>query len=152
MIPMKLNKEKYHFLISGHKYEHLWVNVDGAKLWESNSVTLLGAHIDSSLKFDKHITELCKKAGTKHFALSRLAKVLPFQKIRILMKSLFESQFSYCPLTWVFIYRGTNHKVNHLHERSLRILYKDYLSSYAELLQKDNSVTVHTRNIQFPAT
>ena len=48
----------------------------------------------------------------------------------------------------MFIHRGTTHKVNHLHERSLQILYQDYLSSYAELLQKDNSVTVHTRNIQ----
>ena len=76
-------------------------------------------HIDSSLKFDKHVTELCKKAGSKLTALSRLAKVLPFQKIKILMKSFFDSQFSYCPLTWISIHRGTNHEVNRLHERSL---------------------------------
>ena len=43
----------------------------------------------------------------------------------------------------MFIHRATNHKVNLLHE--------DYLSSYDELLQKDNSVTVHTRNIQLLA-
>ena len=113
---MKLNKEKCNFLISGHKYENLWINVGGAKIWESNSVTLLGVHVDSSLKFNKHVTELCKKADSKLSALSRLAKVLPFQKIRILMKSFFDSQFSYCPLTWMFIQLGTNHKVNHLHE------------------------------------
>ena len=34
--------------------------------------------------------------------------------------------------TWMFIHRGTNHKVNRLHARSLRISYKDYLSSYDE--------------------
>ena len=67
------------------------------------------------------------------------------------MKSFFDSQFSYCPLIWLFINRVTNHKVNRLHERSLRILYKDYISNYAELLQKDNSVTIHTRNIQLLA-
>ena len=148
---MKLNKEKCNFLISGDKFEHLWINVGGAKMWEHNSVTLLGVYIDSIQTFDKHVTELCKKAGNKLPALSRLAKVLPFQKIRILMKSFFDSQFSYCLLTWMFIQRCTNHKVSHLHERSLQILYKDYLSSDAELLQKDNSVTVHTRNIQLLA-
>ena len=67
------------------------------------------------------------------------------------MKSFFDSQCSYCPLTWMSIHLGTNHKVNRLHGRSLRILYKEYLSSYAKLLQKDNSVTIHTRNIQLLA-
>ena len=72
---MKLNKEKWH---SDHKFEYLWINVGGGKMWESNSVTLLGVHIDSSLKFDKPVTELCKKTGWKLSVLSRLAKVLPF--------------------------------------------------------------------------
>ena len=67
------------------------------------------------------------------------------------MKSFFESQFSYFPLIWMFISSSTNHKINKLHEQSLRILYKDDISSFNELLQKDNSVTVHTRNIQLLA-
>ena len=75
--------------LRGHKFEHLWINVGSAKISESNSVTLLGVHIDSSLKFDKHVTEDCENAGSKLSALSRLAKVLPFQKLRILMKSIF---------------------------------------------------------------
>ena len=71
--------------------------------------------------------------------------------MRILMKSFFDSQFSYFPLIWMFISRSTNHKINKFHERSLRILYKDDISSFNELIQKDNSVTVHTRNIQLLA-
>ena len=47
----------------------------------------------------------------------------------------------------MFISRSSNHKINRLHERSLRILYKDDISSFSELLQKANTVTVHTRNI-----
>ena len=31
---MKLNKDKCHFLISGHKFEHLWINVGGTKIWK----------------------------------------------------------------------------------------------------------------------
>ena len=45
--------------------------------------------------------------------------------------------------------RGVNNKINHLHERSLCIVYyKDNNSSFKELLKKDNSFTAHHRNIQ----
>ena len=145
---MKLNKSKCHFLVSGHKFEHLWINVGGTKIWESNAETMLGVQIERNLKFDNHVTTLCKRASRKLSALARLAKILPFHRMRILMKSFFDSQFSYCPLIWMFISRGTNRKINRLHERSLRILYKDDISTFSELLQKDNSVTVHTKNIQ----
>ena len=148
---MKLNKDKCH-LVSGHKFEHLWINVGDTKIWESDSLTMLGVRFDRNLKFDNHVNEICKKAGRQLSALTRLANILPFQKVRILMKSFFDSQFSYCPLIWMFISRSTNHKINRLQERSLRILYKDDISSFSELLQKDHSVTVHTRNIHFLAT
>ena len=39
--------------------------------------------------------------------------------------------------------RQINHKINKLHERALRIIYKNHFSSFEELLSKDKSVTVH---------
>ena len=47
--------------------------------------------------------------------------------------------------------RETNRKVNHIHERSLRIVYRDYSSSFKDLLKEDNSVCIHHRNIQILA-
>ena len=44
--------------------------------------------------------------------------------------------------------RGVNNKINHLHERSLRTVYKDNNSSFKELSKKGNSFTVHHRYIQ----
>ena len=44
--------------------------------------------------------------------------------------------------------RGVNNKINHLHERSLRIVYKDNISSFEDLLKRDRSFTIHQRNIQ----
>ena len=67
---------------------------------------------------------------------------------RILMKSFFESQFGYCSLVLMFYSRGINNKINQLHERALRIIYKDNTSTFEELLEKDNSFSVHRRNIQ----
>ena len=44
--------------------------------------------------------------------------------------------------------REMNRKIIHIHERSLRIVYRDYNSSFKDLLKKDNSVRIHHRNIQ----
>ena len=41
-----------------------------------------------------------------------------------------------------------NKKINHLHERALRIVYEDSISSFEDLLKRDKSVTFHHRNIQ----
>ena len=45
------------------------------------------------------------------------------------MKTFIESQFGYCPLVWMFHGKIVHKKINHLHERALRIVYKDYISS-----------------------
>ena len=45
-----------------------------------------------------------------------------------------------------------NSRVNKLQERTLRIVYQDYASSFTKILEKDNSTTIHNRNIQLLAT
>ena len=40
-----------------------------------------------------------------------------------------------------------NDEINHLHERSLRIVYKDNHSSSADLLAKAKSFTIHEGEI-----
>ena len=44
--------------------------------------------------------------------------------------------------------RKNNNKIKHLHERCLRLIYSDKKSSYENLLEKDNSVSIHHKNIQ----
>ena len=73
-------------------------------------------------------------------------------KRRMKMKAFIASEFGYCPLVWMFHSRKLNSRVNKLHERALRIVYQDYASSFTELLEKDNSTTIHNRNIQLLAT
>ena len=68
-------------------------------------------------------------------------------KKRILMKAFIKLQFGYCPLIWVFHTSGVNNKVDHLHERSLRIVYKNNISSFEELFKTNKSFTIHQRNI-----
>ena len=48
----------------------------------------------------------------------------------------------------MFYSRRVNDKINHLHELSLLIVYKDNYSSYVDLLAKDKSFTIHQRNVR----
>ena len=73
-------------------------------------------------------------------------------KLRLIMMAFIISQFSYCPLVWMFHSRGVNKRINKIHEKSLTLVYNDNLSPFAELLAKDNSVTIHYRNLQVLAT
>ena len=84
-------------------------------------------------------------------ALTRLARIIPFEKKKILMNSFIQSQFSYCPLLLMFCSKELNNKINSIHCRTLRMVYLDYTSSFAELLEKEKSVTIHQRNIQLLA-
>ena len=52
----------------------------------------------------------------------------------------------------MFHSRKINNPINSLHERALRVVYRDYKATFSELLSKDKSVTIHQRNLQLLAT
>ena len=88
---MKLNTDKCHLLVAGHKFEHTWVRVGPDKIWEDHSIKLLGVSIDNELKFDKHVLSIIKKLNSKLSALSRLTKFMTLQKKKTLYKAFVKS-------------------------------------------------------------
>ena len=62
---MKLNQDKCHLLVSGHKHETVGAKIGETKIWESNKQKLLRVVIDRNLNFNKYVFDLCKKAGRK---------------------------------------------------------------------------------------
>ena len=64
------------------------------------------------------------------------------------MDSFFNAQFNYTPLIWMLHSRKNNNKIKHLHERCLRLTYSDKNSSFENVLEKNNSVSIHHKNIQ----
>ena len=128
------------------------LNIDQQLITGSNSVKLLGITIDNKLSFDEHISKLCKKASLKLPALSRVSSYLITDKLKVILKAFIESQFGYCPLIWMFHSRALNHRINRIHERALKLVYKNPTLTFEELLVKDNSFTIHDRNLQRLAT
>lgn len=52
----------------------------------------------------------------------------------------------------MFHSRKLNDRIKKLQERTLRIVYKDYKSTFCEILAKDNSLTIYHGNLQKLAT
>ena len=52
----------------------------------------------------------------------------------------------------MFYSRKLHHRINGIHERAFRVSYQKYKSTFLELLQKDNFVTIHQKNLQVLAT
>ena len=143
---MKSNDDKCHLLITST--EEISAKVGNHHITNSASEKLLGVTIDSKLNFNEHVSKLCKNASAKLHALARISNYMKIDKLRVLMKAFIESQFGYCPLIWMFHSRKQNNVINRIHERALRIVYKDHNSTFQELLNKDNSVSIHHRNLQ----
>ena len=119
---MKANLGKSHILVGNKKIEK--VKINDVVLISSVEEKLLGINLDSELKFEKHITDICNKGSQKIHVLSRITSYM---------------SFNYCPLIWMFHSRRLINKISNVHEKALRIVYSDYKSTFQELLDKDAS-------------
>ena len=116
----------------------------------TDSVVLLGTNIDKKINFNEHVSTLLKKGNQKLHALARISKYLSQDKLKIIMNTFIHSQLNYCPLFWMFHSRTINNKINKLHERALRLVYKNVNLTFHELIgQFSNNPQ---RNLQKLAT
>ena len=60
---MKLNQDKCHLPVSGHKHETVWAKIGETKIWESNKQKLLDSDIDRNLNFAEYVFDLSKKSS-----------------------------------------------------------------------------------------
>ena len=105
--------------------------------------------MDKNLNFKIHVSNLCKRASQKVHAVAKVSSFMNPDKLRLLMNSFIKSQFSYCPLIWMFHDRGINAKINKIQERALRIVYHNSHADYETLLKLDHAVSIHQGNLQY---
>ena len=75
---MKVKPNKFQGMCIGLKaYENIKsFHIKNIDIKFEDSVTLLGVSIDFRLKFDSHVSEICKKASKQLAALKRLGRFL----------------------------------------------------------------------------
>ena len=124
------------------------INLNGTKLASSSYEKLLGIFIDHDLSFDKHIKSICRKAGQKLNALSRISNCLTHDQKRLLLNSIIKSQFSYCPLIWMFCSLSLNNLINRIHEHALRLIHDDHVSFFQDILEMTKEIAIHQNNFE----
>ena len=98
------------------------------------------------------ISSFCKKASQKLNALLRIVSCMTFDQRRLILNSFITLYFSYCPIVWMFHNRKLNEGINYIHKRDLRIVSKDFNSSFQELFIEGSSLNIHHINLQKPVT
>ena len=110
----------------------------------------VGVNIEGRLNCDYHVNTLLKKASKKCHALARVCNYMDTKKRRVLMKAFITSQFSCLD---VFFQFSCLNRINKIHERALRLVYKnETFLSFDDLLKRDRSVSIHQKNLQILAT
>ena len=149
---MKPNQKKCHLIVAEPDYKlyepKSFIFLEDAFLESEEVVRLLGVQVDDRIAFEKHVNLILVEANKKLNALMRISKFMTKEKLRILVSAFIESQFNYCPLVWMFQLKTINNKINKLHARALRLIYRDRYYTFEELLEKDESFSIHERNLQ----
>ena len=145
---MVLNAGKCYFMCLGKDTENKDFYFEDTIIEKKEEVKILGVTIDEKLSFNSHIKTLCMKASQKLGALSRMSHCLNKTEKSLIFNSMIKSHFNYCPLLWMFCSRTSNNRINKLHERSLRVIHNDETNDFNTLLEMNNEVTIHQRNIQ----
>ena len=88
---MILHSEKCHYMCIGRNCADDAFLHNGKKFKNSKEETILGVIIDNKLSFDSHIKRLCKQAGQRFSALSRISAFTDLNKSQILFQSMIKS-------------------------------------------------------------
>ena len=127
---MAANPVKFQMMFLGLKEQNtLRLNINDSKVLTTNRVKLLGIEIDNELNLTAHIQNLCSKVNRKINAFSRLNTYISRPQAMLICNVVVLSNFNYCPLI-----------------RALRILLKDYDSSFDELLDKSESENICSKS------
>ena len=148
---MQANPSKFQFVLLSNTLVdtcNVSLCVDDVVLKPESHVKILGVFLDDKLSFSKHISMCCTKAARQLNALARISRYLDMSSRTLLYNNFIRSNFNYCPMVWHFCGKVNNNKIEKIQERALRLIYKDYDSSYVDLLSAADIPTMLTRRLR----
>ena len=88
---MEANPEKCQGIAVGKKAHALkpTFNIQGADIECTDDGKVLGVTVDYRMNFDKHISNLCKKAARQINVLRRIGKYLPINCRKVIYQAFF---------------------------------------------------------------
>ena len=127
------------------------ISIEGNTIPSSDSIKVLGVTLDSNLQYDTHISNLCFKASAQINAMKIIGKYFNTDCPIAMYKSFISSNFSYCPVSWIFCGKRNSDKLEKLQDRALRFIFSDYTSPYRELLKHGHFLSLSALRIRYLA-
>ena len=140
---MVLNPDKCHFITLGFNKPIPDFSFKNTIIKNVTEEKILRILIDNNLNFKSHMKKICEKAKQKLSALARISKLTTPTERKKLINSFINSQFTYCPLIWMFSWKECYKRINKIHESSLRLILNGHESSFDSLLSPLNERTIH---------
>ena len=121
---MIVNPDKFQSMIISSKKDQSKsvLNINGVELTMESTVILLGIEIDNKLNFEKHISNICKKASNQLNVICRLETFMGHKEKEAIINTFVHSDFNYGCLIWHLISKKSQNKVEKIHEKSLKFL------------------------------
>ena len=107
---LQANPQKFQtmFLSTHPTQSSIDIPINDINIPTQDKVTLLGVTIDSRLKFNTHISNICSKASKQINVLRRMTNVLDVKSKLAIYQSFIKCHFQYCNLVWHFCGLGYN--------------------------------------------
>ena len=106
------------------------MDICNERLSSTFSENFLGIKTDNKLTLEEHVEGLCNKASQKVSVVTRISSLKRFEQRKRIVDLFIISHFSYHPLVWMFHSRRLINRIDHIHERALKIIYQDCNSSF----------------------
>ena len=129
-ITLKGNGEKWPLATVN---KTLWITIDVNNI--TSNKKKIGIEFGYNRLLESHVASLCQKTIQKIQLLGRIVSYMDLNKVS--KKAVMLRQLNYCPLVRMFHSRSINKPVSKIHERALKLAYKDNHFSHRELLGKD---------------
>ena len=125
------------------------ISVKNNDLCPTNKIKVLGVMLDDRLNFKSYVDDICNRASRQINYFKQFSKYLKIDRRLSVYKSFIQSNFSYCPVAWLFCGRKNSNKLEKLQERALRIVFNDFPSSYEFLCERANTLPLPFYRLRF---
>ena len=122
--------------------------MQGVTLQSQDLVKLLGVIIDKGLRFNEHVSYICRKAAQQLKSMSKLSSLLPMESKYCICNTFIISNFMYCLLIWDMCSTADARSIEKIQERSLRFALNDLTSEYGILMEKSSKSTLYLERLR----
>ena len=105
----------------------------------------LSTKLSKSLRpkfFNCKYLQVCRKVTQKIAVLRRMRNMLPFELRKAIYNSFITPHYNYCAETWHFCSKSSLNKLEKVHGRAIRFVFKDKNTPYCDLLKQLGRVTL----------